>query len=131
MIPPTFADAVVIEPVCVSRGDKRTLRIHHSSATSGWWFTSTCRSQLTWTPVSLTSIRSRRRPIVRKARLAPDQNGDLNPLYQIGAALPPALKPPLRQEPRNSKNGQAMNIEQRDGFFVALIAGRDVVPPSE
>jgi uncharacterized protein len=31
----------------------------------------------------------------------------------------------------NSKSGQAMNIEQRDGFFVALIAGPDVVPPSE
>lgn len=31
----------------------------------------------------------------------------------------------------NFKNGLAMNIEQRDGFFVALIAGPDVVPPSE
>jgi uncharacterized protein len=31
----------------------------------------------------------------------------------------------------NSKNGLAMKIEQRDGFFVALIAGPDVVPPSE
>jgi hypothetical protein len=29
------------------------------------------------------------------------------------------------------KNGLAMKIEQRDGFFVALIAGPDVVPPSE
>ena len=31
----------------------------------------------------------------------------------------------------NSKGGQAMNIEQLDGFFAALIAGPDVVPPSE
>src|SRR5450631_189768 len=31
----------------------------------------------------------------------------------------------------NSKDGQAMNIEQLDGFFAALIAGPDVVPPSE
>jgi uncharacterized protein len=31
----------------------------------------------------------------------------------------------------NSKGGQAMNIEQLDGFFAALIAGPDVIPPSE
>src|ERR1700680_4838409 len=31
----------------------------------------------------------------------------------------------------NSKDGQAMNIEQLDGFFAALIAGPDVVPPTE
>jgi len=31
----------------------------------------------------------------------------------------------------NSKDGQAMNIEQLDGFFAALIAGPDVVPQSE
>jgi uncharacterized protein len=31
----------------------------------------------------------------------------------------------------NSKGGQAMSIEQLDGFFAALIAGPEVVPPSE
>jgi uncharacterized protein len=30
-----------------------------------------------------------------------------------------------------SKGGQTMNIEQLDGFFAALIAGPEVVPPSE
>ena len=32
---------------------------------------------------------------------------------------------------RNTKGGQAMNLEQVDGFFAALIAGPEVVPPSE
>ena len=32
---------------------------------------------------------------------------------------------------RNTKGGQAMNLEQMDGFFAALIAGPEVVPPSE
>ncbi len=31
----------------------------------------------------------------------------------------------------NSKGGQAMNVEEVDGFFAALIAGPEVVPPSE
>jgi uncharacterized protein len=30
-----------------------------------------------------------------------------------------------------SRGGQAMNIEELDGFFAALIAGPDLVPPSE
>src|SRR5437899_2185044 len=30
-----------------------------------------------------------------------------------------------------SKSAQAMNIEEVDGFFAALIAGPEVVPPSE
>jgi uncharacterized protein len=30
-----------------------------------------------------------------------------------------------------SGGGQAMNIEELDGLFAALIAGREVVPPSE
>jgi len=29
------------------------------------------------------------------------------------------------------KGGRAMNVEQLDGFFAALIAGPDVVMPSE
>ena len=32
---------------------------------------------------------------------------------------------------RKCKGGKAMNIEELDGFFSALIAGPEVVPPSE
>jgi len=32
---------------------------------------------------------------------------------------------------RKCKGGKAMNIEEVDGFFAALIAGREVVLPSE
>lgn len=32
---------------------------------------------------------------------------------------------------RKSKGGHAMNIEEVDGLFAALIAGPEVVPPSE
>jgi len=32
---------------------------------------------------------------------------------------------------RSSKGGRAMNIEEVDGFFAALVAGPEVVPPSE
>jgi uncharacterized protein len=32
---------------------------------------------------------------------------------------------------KNCKGGKAMNIEELDGFFAALICGREIVPPSE
>src|ERR1700693_4799966 len=32
---------------------------------------------------------------------------------------------------KNCKGGKAMNIEELDGFFAALIAGPEIVPPSE
>jgi uncharacterized protein len=37
----------------------------------------------------------------------------------------------LRQFLKNCKGGKAMNIEELDGFFAALIAGPEIVAPSE
>ncbi len=37
----------------------------------------------------------------------------------------------LRQFLKNCKGGKAMNIEEMDGFFAALVAGSEIVMPSE
>ena len=37
----------------------------------------------------------------------------------------------LGQFLKNCKSGKAMNIEELDGFFAALIAGPEIVAPSE
>ena len=37
----------------------------------------------------------------------------------------------LRQFLKNCRGGNAMNIEEMDGFFAALVAGPDIVMPSE
>src|SRR5258708_34680123 len=54
----------------------------------------------------------------------------INPLPQV-RGLTDAELDRLAEFLSNSKGGQAMNLEQLDGFFAALIAGPDVVPPSE
>ncbi len=37
----------------------------------------------------------------------------------------------LRKFLKNCKGGKAMNIEEMDGFFAALVAGPGIVMPSE
>src|ERR1700693_5864212 len=54
----------------------------------------------------------------------------INPFLQEGG-LTDAELDRLAEFLSNSKGGQAMNIEQLDGFFAAPIAGPDVIPPSE
>src|SRR5271167_4767791 len=49
----------------------------------------------------------------------------------LGGALTEAELDRLAEFLRKSKGARAMNIEEFDGFFAALIAGPEVVPPSE
>lgn len=49
----------------------------------------------------------------------------------LAGALTEAELDRLAEFLRKSKGARAMNIEEFDGFFAALIAGPEVVPPSE
>jgi uncharacterized protein len=51
--------------------------------------------------------------------------------FSLERALTEAELDRLAEFLRKSKGGQAMNIEEVDGLFAALIAGPEVVPPSE
>jgi uncharacterized protein len=51
--------------------------------------------------------------------------------FSLEGALTDAELDRLAEFLRKSKGGQAMNIEEVDGLFAALIAGPEVVPPSE
>jgi len=54
----------------------------------------------------------------------------MNSLSQEGT-LTEAEFDRLAESLRNCKGGRAMNLEELDGFFAALIAGPELVPPSE
>ncbi len=51
------------------------------------------------------------------------------PSLRIGAPLTVAEQARLEELPAFNEEG--MNVEEMDGFFSALIAGPDIVPPSE
>jgi uncharacterized protein len=51
--------------------------------------------------------------------------------FSVEGALTEAELDRLAEFLRKSKGGPAMNIEEVDGLFAALIAGPEVVPPSE
>lgn len=51
--------------------------------------------------------------------------------FSLQGALTEAELDRLAEFLRKSKGGRAMNIEEVDGLFAALIAGPEVVPPSE
>ncbi len=51
------------------------------------------------------------------------------PSLRIGAPLTVAEQARLEELP--ALNGEGMNVEEMDGFFSALIAGPDIVLPSE
>jgi uncharacterized protein len=69
--------------------------------------------------------------LVNKRRIVKERSEISMPTFEKPAPLTDVEFDLLGEFLRNCKGGKAMNIEQLDGFFAALIAGPELVMPSE